>query len=83
MIMAADYSKAKKKPIVKMIIMGIISLTAYGIVFTHQDLVTRYFTKGGYYAALPIVAVFFFSFVHGPFANYVLSVLGIEPKKKK
>jgi hypothetical protein len=81
--MAADYSTSKKKPIVKMIIMGIISLSAYGVVFTHQDLVTRYFTKGGYYAALPIVAVFFFSFVHGPFANYVLSVLGIEPKKKK
>jgi hypothetical protein len=83
MIMAADYSTSKKKPIVKMIIMGIISLSAYIAVFTNQDIITKYATKGGYYAALPIVAVFFFSFVHGPFANYVLSVLGIEPKKKK
>lgn len=81
--MAADHSKSKKKPIGKMIITGIISLTAYGFLFTHQELVTKYFTKGGYYAALPIITVFFFSFVHGPFANYVLSALGIEPKKKK
>ena len=81
--MAADYSKSKKKPIVKMILFGIISISAYVAVFTHQDLVTKYFTKGGYYAALPIIAVFFLSFIHGPFANYVLSVLGIEPKKKK
>ena len=73
----------KKKPIGKMILMGIISISAYIVVFTHQDIITQYFTKGGYYAALPIIAVFFFSFVHGPFANYVLSVLGIEPKKKK
>jgi hypothetical protein len=73
----------KKKPIGKLIIMGIISLTAYIIVFTHQELVTNLTTRGGIYAAIPIVAVFFFSFVHAPFAGYVLSALGIEPKKKK
>jgi hypothetical protein len=76
-------SNPKKKPIGKMVIFGIISLSAYFMVFTHQDIITEYATKGGYYAALPIIAVFFFSFVHAPFASYVLSVLGIEPKKKK
>jgi uncharacterized membrane protein HdeD (DUF308 family) len=73
----------KKKPIGKMILMGIISISAYIAVFTHQNIITEYTTKGGYYAALPIAAVFFFSFVHAPFASYVLSALGIEPKKKK
>jgi hypothetical protein len=72
----------KKKPIGKMILLGIISITAYILVFTHQELVTNYATRGGIYAAIPIAAVFFFSFVHGPFASYVLNVLGIEPKKK-
>jgi hypothetical protein len=76
-------SKPKKKPVGKMIIFGIISIAAYIAVFTNQEIITTYTTKGGYYAALPIIAVFFFSFVHGPFASYFLSVLGIEPKKKK
>jgi uncharacterized membrane protein YraQ (UPF0718 family) len=73
----------KKKPIGKMILMGIISIAAYIAVFTNQEIVTKYCTEGGFYSALPIIAVFFFSFVHAPFASYVLSALGIEPKKKK
>ena len=81
--MATHESKSKKKLVAKMILFGIISISAYVAVFTHQDIVTKYTTKGGFYAAIPIIAVFFFSFVHGPFASYVLSVLGIEPKKKK
>ena len=81
--MAKVSGNKKKKPIGKMFIMGIISITAYILVFTHQDLVTNYATRGGIYAAIPILTVFFFSFVHGPFANYVLTALGIEPKKKK
>jgi hypothetical protein len=73
----------KKKPIVKMLFFGIISISAYTTVFTHQGLITEYFTRGGWYAILPIITAFFFSFTHGSFANYVLSVLGIEAKKKK
>jgi hypothetical protein len=73
----------KKKPVGKMVIFGIISISAYILVFTHQELVTNYATRGGIYTAIPIVAVFFFTFVHAPFASYALSVLGIEPKKKK
>ncbi len=73
----------RKKPVGKMILMGIISIAAYIAVFTNQEIITKYCTEGGYYAALPIIAVFFFSFIHGPFASYFLSALGIEPKKKK
>lgn len=81
--MAKISGAPKKKPIGKMIIFGIVSISAYVAVFTNQAIVTKYATKGGFYAAIPIIAVFFFSFVHGPFASYVLSVLGLEPKKKK
>jgi hypothetical protein len=44
-------------------------------------LVTGAFTKGGWYAAFPILAALCFSFIHGAFASNFLSVLGIEAKK--
>jgi hypothetical protein len=43
----------------------------------------QFFTKGGYYAALPIATVFVFSFAHGAFASSLWSVLGIEPLTKQ
>jgi len=73
----------KNKPYGKAIFWGTISAIAYITVFTHQDIITEYFTRGHWYAALPIAAVFFFSFVHGGFCSYLLSVLRIEPAKKK
>ena len=42
----------------------------------------KYFTKGGIFAALPIVTVFAFSFVHASFASNLWSLLGIEATKK-
>jgi hypothetical protein len=80
--MSDNHQDKKKKPYFKAIFWGIISISAYTIVFTNQDIVTQYFTKGGVYAAFPIVTAFFFSFIHGFFSNYVLSLLGIEAKKK-
>lgn len=73
----------KKKPYGKAIFWGIISLVAYISIFKYQDVVMGYFTRGGWYAALPIVTVFFFSFVHGSFCSYLLSVMGIEAAKKR
>ncbi len=75
------HSPEKKKPIMSMVLFGCISLTAYFYLMTHQDWVTETFTRGGWYAAFPILAAFFFSFVHGAFASKLLSVFGIEAKK--
>lgn len=77
-----EQEKKKKKPYTKAIILGIISLSAYIALFSNEQLVTENFTKGGYYAAYPIIAAFFFSFIHGAFASNLLSVLGLEAKKK-
>ena len=75
--------KAKKnKPYLFTVVFGAVSLSMYVALFTHQDWVTDTFTKGGYYAAYPIVAAFLFSFIHGAFASNMLSVFGLEPKKK-
>lgn len=76
-------SEEKKKPYVQMIIFGLISLASYGALFTNERLVTEVFTRGGYYAAFPIVTAFWFSFMHGAFGSNLLSVLGLEAKKKK
>ena len=72
----------KKKPYLMLVVFGVVSLLMYVALFTHQDWVTETFTKGGYYAAYPIGAAFLFSFIHGAFASNLLSVIGLEPKKK-
>jgi hypothetical protein len=79
--MAQDYGKSKKKPVIKMILYGAVSVSLYAAVLTHQGLITAYFTRGALYATLPIATAFVFSFVHGGFTNYFWSVLGIEAKK--
>ena len=71
-----------KKPVGKMVGYGIGTILLYTAVFMNADTVTAYFTKGSWYAALPIATVFVFSFVHGAFASNLWSVLGIEAQKK-
>jgi hypothetical protein len=72
-----------KKPYMKAIIFGIISIASYLYLFQNSTLVMDTFTRGGAYAALPIAAAFYFSFMHGAFASNVLDVMGLEAKTKK
>ncbi|KPK36326.1 MAG: hypothetical protein AMK70_02690 [Nitrospira bacterium SG8_35_1] len=76
-------SQKKKKPYMQTIIFGVISLASYIILFSNEGLVTDTYTKGGYYAAFPIVTAFWFSFIHGAFGSNLLTVLGLEAKKSK
>ena len=76
-------SQKKKKPYMQTIIFGVISLASYIILFSNEGLVTDTYTKGGYYAAFPIVTAFWFSFIHGTFGSNLLTVLGLEAKKSK
>ncbi|MEW6429545.1 MAG: hypothetical protein AB1568_16100 [Thermodesulfobacteriota bacterium] len=71
-----------KKPVLPMLITGVLSLAGYVLLLQNEKLVTEVFTRGGYAAVYPIVAAFAFSFVHGAFASNLLSVLGLEAKKK-
>ena len=73
-------NNAKKKPYLRMVALGILSLTSYYLLLTNQSLVTEYFIKGGVYTALPILTALYFSFVHGTFASDVLSILGLSAK---
>ena len=71
----------KRKPYLKTIIFGTMSLSAYYVLFTNEKLVTEIFTMGGWRWVYPVGAAFFFSFIHGAFASNLLSAIGLEAKK--
>jgi len=72
----------KKKPYGGMVFFGALSLTGYVLLMKNQGWVNENFTMGGWHAAFPVVTALIFSFVHGAFASNLLSILGIEAKKK-
>ena len=76
-------STTKKKPVSKMFIMGIISVALYALLLAKQDEVNILFGKGSWYAFLPIITAFVFSFVHGNFTGDFWTVLGVEAARKK
>jgi hypothetical protein len=82
MVMAQDYEKLKKKPVGKMIAFGMLSAALYTTLLMNQGAITALFTRGLWYAALPIATAFAISFVHGNFTSYFWSVMGIEATKK-
>lgn len=73
-------NSTRKKPYVRMILLGILSAISYYLLLTNQSLVTEYFIKGGIYSALPILTALYFSFVHGTFASDALSIAGLSAK---
>lgn len=82
--MASGYNKnVRKKPIGKMIFMGILSVALYAVLLMKQDFINNTFGKGGTYAFLPIITAFVFSYFHGAFTGSFWTVLGIEAAKKK
>ena len=73
---------SKGKPVLLMIVFGLISLSLYAVLLINQDLIMDVYTRGGVYTAWPICTALVFSFIHGAFASNFLTVLGIEAKKK-
>lgn len=81
--MAVSYGSTKKKPMGKMIVMGLVSIVLYGILLSNQGVINDYVSRGGVYAFLPIAVAFLFSIVHGSFTGKFWTVMGIEAAKKK
>jgi len=73
----------KPNPLRNVILWGIASLTLYLLVFTNQDTVMDYFSRGGFFAIAVIVTALIFSFVHGAFSNYLIETMGFKPANKK
>jgi hypothetical protein len=82
MIMAQQHGDLKKRPVGKMLVYGALSGVLYAALFWNQSAVTALFTRGTWYAALPIATAFAISFIHGGFTSYFWSVLGVEATKK-
>lgn len=81
--MAVNAKSSKGAVIGKTVSYGLLSLAFCVAAFTHADAMAGTFARGGWYAALPIVTVLLFSFIHGAFAQYFWSALGIEAMKKR
>ncbi len=81
--MTGSYGSTKKRPLGKMITMGIASIALYGLLLSNQGVINDYLTRGGLYATLPIGVAFLFSMVHGSFTGKFWTVMGIEAAKKK
>ncbi|SPF46364.1 conserved hypothetical protein [Syntrophobacter sp. SbD1] len=77
-----ESSNSKAKVIGKTAGFGLLSAACYAAVFTNSAAVMQTFTKGGWYAALPIATVVAISLVHGAFAHNLWSLLGIEALKR-
>ena len=71
----------KRRHLQNTIIFGGLTTALYAAVFTNQEAVMTYFTKGGLYAALPVALVFAVSYFHGNFTSSFWSALGIESSK--
>lgn len=76
-------SSSKKKPVGAMIVMGLISIALYTTLLLKQDVLNNTFAQGGWYALLPIIMAFVFSYFHGSFTGHFWTVLGIEAARKK
>ncbi len=81
MIMAQE-STRDGRLIGKTVAWGLGAVALYAAVFLNADTVMNYFTRGGWYAALPVGTVFLFSYVHGSFSHNVWEVMGIRAPQK-
>ncbi len=75
-------SHGHKKPYMKALFFGLVSVGLYGALLTQQDFLNNTFGKGGMFAFLPIVTAFVFSYVHGTFTGDFWTVMGVEAAKK-
>lgn len=73
-------AKSGKGMVAKTLLLGGLTAAMYAAVFWKSDAIMNLFTKGGVYAAFPILTVFAFSFAHGAFASNLWALLGIQPK---
>lgn len=73
--------RTRKRNVARTVIFGAAAVALYAAVFTHSDFITELSAKGGFYAVVPVLTVFLFSYVHGSFTGAFWSALGIEASK--
>ncbi len=76
-----QFPHSRSQKFTKTTLLATASIGLYSVFFANEATVTMYFTKGGYYALLPVLTAFAFSIIHGAFAGQCLEVLGISARK--
>jgi len=69
-----------RKPYLAVVFFGILSLSAYLILFANDGWVMNNYTAGGWHFVFPVGTALIFSFIHGAFASNLISSLGIAAK---
>lgn len=69
---------SRKRHVKNCFVFGALTAGIYAAVFTNQEVMMTYFSKGGLYALLPVALVFAVSYAHGNFTSSFWSALGIE-----
>jgi len=75
------HEMTKKQAVVRVIGFGAASAAVFGTIFQFANPITEMFSRGGFYAAMPIATVFLVSYVHGSFASNLWTALGINAKQ--
>ncbi len=66
----------------KALLFGVASVALYALAFSFSQTMVTLFARGGAYCLLPVATVFLISYVHGNFASYTWTALGIEASAK-
>lgn len=72
-----NIQSGNKKSALKISMLAAASVGIYAALFANEASVITYYTKGGAYAALPVLTAFAFSIIHGSFAGQCLEALGL------
>ncbi|MBU1041960.1 MAG: hypothetical protein KKF77_12755 [Proteobacteria bacterium] len=75
------HEMTKKQALARTIVFGAASAAIYGAIFQFASPITEMFSRGGFYAAMPIATVFLVSYVHGSFASNMWTALGVNAKQ--
>lgn len=68
-----------RRPYLQLFATGVASGALYLLLYLYEKEIMEAFTRSdGFYPALPILAAFMFSIVHGAFAAYFWEVMGIR-----
>jgi hypothetical protein len=68
------------KTLVRAVLFGVVSISAYLLLFLNEETITEHFSRGGVYTLAVVGTAVAFSLIHGTFANYILELVGIRAK---
>jgi hypothetical protein len=77
------HRKARTRRIVKLSLWGMVSILMYAAMLLFQESVTKFFTRGGFFALAIVATALVFALVHGTFAGHVLEDLNYKAANRK